>query len=342
LEVVLLFFENQERSERKTNSMAIQTAQAEQVRHQQREEWSAAAPGWQTRRDEVSQPTTSITERLIAMAGITTGQRVLDLACGNGDPSFTIAQRIGSEGFVVGLDITEPMVCNAQAWAKQHDLANVEYRIIPNELELGVPNASFDAATCRHGLMYMPEPVAALRTLHKALKPAGRVAISTWGPPERCPFFSIAMQIVMRHIELPPPDPVTPGPFALHGPEMLTNILEAAEFSNVEAAAFETSALEADSPAAYWDLLCEIAGLLIPLMASLPIEMRRAIRDDAIKTYGELFPGGQVKLGGEYLVATGIKSTHTLSKEEREARGNDGSVSSATRSPTLERRQTDA
>lgn len=90
--------------------MAIQTEQAEQVRHQQREEWSAAAPGWQARRDDVSQPTTSITRRLLAMAGITPGQRVLDLACGNGDPSFTIAQRVGALGYVVGLDITEPMV----------------------------------------------------------------------------------------------------------------------------------------------------------------------------------------------------------------------------------------
>jgi SAM-dependent methyltransferase len=287
--------------------MAIQTEQAEQVRHQQREEWSAAAPGWQARRDDVSQPTTSITRRLLAMAGITTGQRVLDLACGNGDPSFTIAQRVGPDGYVVGLDITGPMVRNAQAWAKQHGLANVEYRIIPNELELGVPEASFDIATCRHGLMYMPEPVAALRTLHTALKPAGRVAISTWGPPERCPFFGIAVQIVMRHIEVPPPDPSAPGPFALHTPEMLTDILEAAGFTSVETVAFETSVLEAENPAAYWDLICEVAGPLVPLMASLPIEVRQAIRDDAVKTYGELSPDGPVKLGGECLLAAGIK-----------------------------------
>jgi len=287
--------------------MAIQTELAEQVRHQQREEWSAAAPGWQTRRAEVSQPTIPITERLLAMADITSGQRVLDLACGNGDPSFTIAKRVGPDGYVVGLDITEPMVRNAQAWAKQHGLTNVEYRIIPNELELGVPEASFDVATCRHGLMYMPEPVAALRTLHKALKPAGRVAISTWGPPERCPFFGVAVQIVMRHIEVPPPDPSAPGPFALHTPEMLTSILEAAGFTNVEAAAFETSVLEADSPAAYWDLICEVAGPLVPLMASLPTEVRQALRDDAIKTYGVLSQDGPVKLGGEYLVAAGIK-----------------------------------
>src|SRR5438270_24327 len=156
---------------------AKQAEQAEQVRHQQREEWSAAAPGWQTRRDEVSQPTRSITERLITMADITSGQRVLDLACGNGDPSFTLAQRVGPRGYVVGLDITEPMVRNAQAWAKEHGLTNVEYRVVSNELELGVPDASFDAATCRHGLMYMPEPVAALRTLYLAPKPGGCVAI---------------------------------------------------------------------------------------------------------------------------------------------------------------------
>lgn len=155
--------------------------------------------------------------------------------------------------------------------------------------------------------MYMPEPVAALRTLHTALKPAGRVAISTWGPPERCPFFGVAVQIVMRHIEVPPPDPSAPGPFALHTAEVLATILEAAGFTSVETVAFETSVLEAENPAAYWDLICEVAGPLVPLMASLPIEVRQAIRDDAIKTYGELSPGGPVKLGGECLVAAGIK-----------------------------------
>ena len=287
--------------------MAIKTELAEQVRHQQREEWSAAAPGWQTRRDDLSQPTIPITGRLLSMAGIHAGQRVLDLACGNGDPSFTIAQRVGPAGYVLGLDISEPMVRGAQAWANQHGLTNVEYRIISNDLELGVPDASFDVATCRYGLMYMPDPVAALQTLYKALKPAGRVAVNTWGPPERCPFFSIAMQIVMRHIDLPTPDPGAPGPFALHTPEMLTSLLEVAGFTNVEVGVFETSALEAESPAAYWDLLCETAGPMVPLMASLPDELRQAIRNDAIKTYGELFPSGPVKLGGEVLVAAGIK-----------------------------------
>jgi SAM-dependent methyltransferase len=287
--------------------VAIQTTQAEQVRHQQREEWSAAAPGWQARRDDVSKPAVSMTERLLAMAGISTGQRVLDLACGNGDPSFTIAQRVGPEGYVVGLDITEPMVLGAQAWAKQHGLTNVEYRIIPNELELGVPDASFDAVICRHGLMYMPEPVAALQTLHTALKPAGRVAVSTWGPAERCPFFGIAIQIVMRHVELQPPDPEAPGPFALQTREILTGLLEAAGFTNVEVGVFGTSVNEAASPAAYWDLICETGGPLIPLLATLSEEMRQALRNDAIKTYGELFPEGPVKLGGEYLVAAGTK-----------------------------------
>ncbi len=111
----------------------------------------------------------------------------------------------------------------------------------------------------------------------------------------------------MRHIEVPPPDPSAPGPFALHTPEMLTNILEAAGFTSVETVAFETSVLEAENPAAYWDLICEVAGPLVPLMASLPIEVRQAIRDDAIKTYGELSPDGPVKLGGECLVAAGTK-----------------------------------
>jgi hypothetical protein len=88
---------------------------------------------------------------------------------------------------------------------------------------------------------------------------------------------------------------------------MLTSLLEAAGFTNVEVGVFETSVMEAASPAAYWDLICETGGPLIPLLASLPVEARQALRNDAIKTYGEFSSGGPVKLGGEYLVAAGIK-----------------------------------
>src|SRR5947209_2870082 len=119
--------------------MATQVLDAERTRDEQRTEWKAAAAGWIERRQEVSLPTQPITERLLTVARIGSGQRVLDLACGVGDPAFTIAQLVGEEGSVVGLDLSRDMIDGARGWAQQHAVDRVEFRAIASELDLGVP-----------------------------------------------------------------------------------------------------------------------------------------------------------------------------------------------------------
>ena len=287
--------------------MATQPIDAERTRDEQRAEWRAAAPGWIDRRQEVSEPSRSITEGLIAAAGISPGQRVLDLACGVGDPAFVIAGIVGDRGTVVGLDLTREMVDGARRWAQEHDIDNVEFRTISSELDLGVPDAAFDRAICRHGLMYMPDPSSALREIHRALKPAGRVAVSTWGRPERGPFLMVPMQIILRHVQLPPPDPTAPSPFALPTAEALESALTSAGFAEVETDTFDTAAIAADSPEAFWDLVAEMAGPVVALLASLPEVTRAAIRDDAIQTLASMCPDGPVSLSGEAVIASGVK-----------------------------------
>jgi len=289
------------------SEVVSQPTGADSVRAQQREEWRGAAPGWVHLRREVSTPTKPITERLIEMAGIHAGQRVLDIACGTGDPAFTIADRVGPHGSVLGLDITPEMVEGAHEWAQQHGIRNTQFRLIQSELELGVPDESFNAATCRHGLMYMPDPREALQAVRQALKPGGRAAVSTWGPLDHFPYFAMALQVISRHLELPPPDPTAPGPMALPTAEALRRVFVAAGFADVRVVAFDVAVSEADTPAAFWDILAETAGPLVPLLASLPETQRQAIRDDAVGTLGAIFPRGPVRMGGEALVAAGVK-----------------------------------
>src|SRR5947209_6718976 len=120
--------------------VTIDDRAAEQVRAQQRAEWSAAAPGWIRHRHAVSAPARPLTEQLLALAQIRPGQRVLDLACGTGDPAFTIAERVGPTGAVLGLDQSPEMIDGARAWAHAHGVQNVEFRQIQMEVELGVAN----------------------------------------------------------------------------------------------------------------------------------------------------------------------------------------------------------
>lgn len=277
------------------------------LRERQRADWSAVAGGWQRYREKMSGPTSVITERMIALARPRPGDRILDLACGVGDPAFAMAEKVGPEGRVLGLDFSPEMVEAARAWAEQHGVENVGFRAITSELELGVEPETFDVATCRLGLMFMPDPVAALRTLRAALKKGGRVVVSTWGPPERTPNFRLPMEIVGRHADLPPQKPGAPGLFALPTSESLASALEAAGFTGIEATAFETPTVKATDAGSYWHGVGAMMAPLIPVLDSLNEEQRQAVNEDAVATVGALFPEGPVEMRGEAVAAAGVK-----------------------------------
>lgn len=122
----------------------------EALRLQQREEWTRCAGGRREYRASLAVPSAPITKRLLQK--LADGEHVLDLACGNGNPTFAAAEMVGPDGWVLGLALTAAKGDEGIAWARGHGIGNVEFRVIPDETHLGVERASIDAATCRAGL----------------------------------------------------------------------------------------------------------------------------------------------------------------------------------------------
>ncbi len=116
--------------------------------------------------------------RLIELAGVERGWRVLDLACGTGDIAFDAARR-GAR--VVGLDITLRMLQLAQA---RNDVAGVAW-IAGDMTALPVQDASFDLVTTGYGLRNVPDLPRALAEIHRVLRPGGRVCSLDFNRPER-------------------------------------------------------------------------------------------------------------------------------------------------------------
>ncbi len=121
---------------------------------------------------------------LLEAAALAPGERVLDVACGSGLVSVAAARTVGACGRVVGVDLAEQMVVAARQSAAAYSQAS--FARMDGEVLDVLPVASFDAALCALGLMYMPAPERALREMARVLRPGGRVALAVWGERARC------------------------------------------------------------------------------------------------------------------------------------------------------------
>jgi ubiquinone/menaquinone biosynthesis C-methylase UbiE len=112
-----------------------------------------------------------ITERFFREAGIGRGQRVLDLGSGVGDVAMLVARLVGPSGEVVAIERDSNAVAKARARVAEAGFHNIKFEESNvNDIVDGKP---FDAAVGRFILMYLPDPVATLRSISQAMRPGG-------------------------------------------------------------------------------------------------------------------------------------------------------------------------
>lgn len=123
--------------------------------------------------------------RLLEMAAIRPGERVLDVACGTGLVTCRAARQVGEHGSIMGVDVAGKMVAYAQQVAASQRLRQLTWARMDAEALL-LPDESFDVALCALGLMYVPHPIKALQEMYRVLKPGGRAVAAVWGQRNRC------------------------------------------------------------------------------------------------------------------------------------------------------------
>ena len=117
-----------------------------------------------------------ITRRMLVDAAIMPGMRVLDLGCGRGDVAMLVADLVGSEGQVLGVDRDESAVAHARQRAQDAGRSNLQF-VVADIDTFGSEIAPFDALTTRRTLMYLADPAATLRRIATLLKPGAIVAV---------------------------------------------------------------------------------------------------------------------------------------------------------------------
>ena len=190
-----------------------------------RNTWEKAAPGWAKWEHAFSTGLSAATDTLLHMAGIQLGMRVLDLACGAGSQTIQAAKRVGPHGSVVACDISATMLDHVRQNATAAGLQNVEtVECAAEDLDETLP--PFDSAISRLGLMLFPSPSIALKATQRVLKPGARFAALVFTTPDKNPFMSQTMAILLRCANRSPPKPGQPGIFALGGNGILERLMQ--------------------------------------------------------------------------------------------------------------------
>jgi len=286
---------------------AIDPAKLQRFRDKLHQEWTEelTVSAWRKWQAPLSSFTRGATEAILEAARLRPGMNVLDLASGVGDPALSIAEAVGPSGHVVATDLGPGMIGLAEELARARGLRNIEFRVA-NAESLPFTDQSFDVVTCRFGVMFFPDQIKAFRECRRVLKPGGRVAFVVWGKRDQ-PFLTATIGILMKYVEVPPPDPDAPHAFMFGERGLLKGRLEAAGFAQVSEEVRTISGRWVGSPEQYWQQFTEVAAPFRPLIAKLSGDLRATVETEVFATLRKLSDGTAITMPLEIVIGTGIR-----------------------------------
>jgi len=260
----------------------------DRVRREQREFWNNAAPGWKQMWTGLDRAAQHVSDRLVELARIKQGDRVLDIATGSGEPGLTAARKVGAEGVVIASDQSPAMLDLARERAAALGLRNV--RFVETDAEsLAVNEGNFNAAVCRWGLMFVPDLDAVSRRIAQLLLAGGAFATSVWGPAEKVPMITAGDEQMRALANLPAPPPDAPSPIKLADTRPLERALASAGFKDMRVEPINVR-FEFDSPEAFTETRRAMSTPLRTMLEKQTPELRRKILDaltDAARKFAD-------------------------------------------------------
>lgn len=246
-----------------------------------------------------------MTQAIVEAARVQPGMRVLDIACGTGEPAISLAALLAGDGEVVGVDISPAPLKIAEERASQRGLSNVTFQQADAHA-LPFPDNSFDRVTSRLGIMFFSDLPRALGEMRRVLKPEGKAILLVWGPFNQ-PYFHTTIGTVLRIL----PNAVMPQSgrkvFALADEDKLTQALCQAGFSQTKEELVTVPWTWLGAPEEVWEYFQDVAVPFATLLQSIPAERRPEINAGVLKAIGEYYDGTSIKFTATVNIAVAVK-----------------------------------
>ena len=181
---------------------------------------------WLAAAERIERSVGPFSQAALAEAAAQPEERVLDIGCGPGGTTASLARLVGPRGHVLGIDISTALIEAARA----KKIANATFEV-SDAATHPFGKATFDLLFSRFGVMFFGDPVMAFQNLHRALKPSGRLVFVCWRTPQENPWGLVPVRAAAPH--LPPmdrPGPEDPGQYSFGDRARVERILSDAGF----------------------------------------------------------------------------------------------------------------
>ncbi len=245
---------------------------------------------------------TPLTELIVREARVEPGMRVLDVACGTGEPAISIATLLNRTGEVVATDISPGPLKIAEGRAEQRGLKNIRFQV-GDVHSLPFDDESFDRVTSRLGLMFFADLPKALREIRRVLKPGGRFTAVAWGPMQQ-PYFETTIGTVLNLF----PDLQLPASgiamFKFGETGTLSRALSGAGFADTHDEIREVEWTWPGTAEDVWEYFQAVTIPFSPLFKAVPDSERERVNRQVIAAIRRYEDGGSIKFRGRFALAS--------------------------------------
>jgi len=248
--------------------------------------------------DRIAQGIRSVADHVVRAAGIRSGERVLDVACGTGNTAVMARAR---GAVVTGLDLTPELLEVARKRAAQEGYDDITWKV-GDAATLPFPDGSFDVVVSSCGLMFAPDQQQVADEVARVTRRGGRIAIQAWTREG-----GVGRMFKVTGAYVPPPAGV-PSPFEW-GDEDKVKALFGSSFRDYRFERYDCPEF-ADTPEEIATLFIDGYGPTHRAYQSLPADKAAAFRNDLVELYrGYLTPiDGKVRWGREYVITLATRA----------------------------------